>query len=478
MDFLEGIAGNKRVQNIVICWVSPLLIGSILFVIIVLPDIRHAAAVASVDAAVSALHVNKFLLIFIICLVAGMFLSINRLPLWRFLEGYSWPAPLRKWRIFRAHFPQCRWLQARLFYERAQADAELAGRQLTGAANAAVGPAERQRLEQRVTQATATAERWQEVLEAADLARHNRDRSRKYPSGLGWLPRRRRPFLTFGRPPEAGRGRWTVPYPAPADQLLPYPGSPEYPAESADTQIMPTLLGNAMRRMETYAVNNYGLDSQIMWFELLALAPDSLQDTLEGAELEADTIVCAIYTMAGLACTALAGGAWRASTGVVDVKLWILAAASILLAFILHRRLLNLVDLWGSSVKTLVNWTRGPLREKYNLRVPASVEDEKRMWAALTATIFYGSDQQLERELDKYRQPARKLVGSDDLFRRRRPARLGICRDGRGRRQTGHSAAGRSRWPGPAAVGAVRSARAPSPGRRAPMSRVCSFRAF
>ena len=376
---LEGVSNNKRVQVILICWTVPLLIGSFAFVVVVLPDVRHAAVVSSVVAAVDTLHINKFLFVFAACLVTAVFLQLNRLPLWRILEGYVWPDFLRKWRIRRAHAPQCRWLQARLFFERAEAHAERAQEQLDKATKSAADATEIAQFRQAATQAKNAMGDWLKKLQEADRARRNRDRGRKYPKGFGWLPRRGQPLLTYGRPKGTKTGRWTLPYPAPADSMLPYPDSPRYPSDPASMQIMPTLLGNAMRVMETYGANNYGLDSQIMWFDLLAEAPASVQATLEEAQLEADTLVCAISTAYVLACTAAAGGAWRAAMGTVDTKLWVTAAVSFVVALVLHRRLLNCVDGWASAIKTLVNSARAPLREKYGLRRPSSAEDEKRM---------------------------------------------------------------------------------------------------
>jgi hypothetical protein len=402
----EGISGNRRVQEILICWTAPLLIASLAFVIVVLPDVRHAAPVASVAAAVATLHVNKFLFVFVACLVLATFLQANRLPLWRVLEGYAWPKFLRRWRVLRAHVPQCRWLQACLFHERAQVQAEQAQAQLARAEQSAAGDADLRHLREATTQAQDVTARWGDIVTKADRARHNRDRGRKYPSGLAWLPRSRQPLLTYGRPAESQLGRWTLPYPGPTDSVLPYPDSPKFHSASAVTQIMPTLLGNAMRVMETYGANNYGLDSQIMWFELVAEAPASIQDTLVAAQFEADTLVCGIYATAALACTALAGGVWLAIAGGTDAKLWVTAAVSSVVAVILYRRLLNCVDGWASATRALVNGARGRLLEKYGLRTPSSAEDEKRMWEALTATFWYGFDEERERQLAKYKQPA------------------------------------------------------------------------
>ena len=404
-SLLEGAASNSRVQQILICWTSPLFIGALAFVIVVLPDVKHTAVVSSIETAVKVLHVNKFLFVSVASLVAGIFLYVNRLPLWRVLEGYDWPGFVKRWRIIRAHIPQCRWLQASLAYERAefkasQAEAELEKARANGASDERI-----KELQQAVDECQKAKNDWLEHRDAANRWRLNRDRRRKYAKGLDWLPRRHQPLFTFGRPADAQPGRWVLPYPVALDALLAYPGTREYPSDVATTQILPTRLGNAMRVIETYGVNTYGLDSQLMWYELLTESPESMNASLEQAQLEADTLVCGIYAMAALACSALAGGAWQAANGAADAKLWITAALSMIVALILYRRLLNAAEGWGSLVRTLVNKARDPLREKYGLRTPTSPEDEKRMWQALTASHWYGSNGTQSDELAEYRLP-------------------------------------------------------------------------
>lgn len=404
-SLLEAVAGNGRVQQILICWTTPLLIGSFAFVIVVLPDVRHAAVVSSVEAAVRVLHVNKFLFVAVASLVAGVFLYVNRLPLWRVLEGYAWPAFLSRWRIARAHVPQCRWLQASLEYERAESAASRAAAELDKAKANGASDEQIKELQQAVEESQQAKNDWLEQRDAADAWRHTRDRAHKYATGLDWLPRLHQPLFTFGRPADARPGRWTLPYPVPPGGLLAYPGTPEYLADVTGTQILPTRLGNAMRVMETYGVTTYGLDSQIMWYEMLSESPESMQASLEQAQLEADTLVCGSYVMIALACSALAGGAWQAANGTADAKLWITAVLSVLVALVLYRRLLSSVDGWAALVRALVNKTRGVLREKYRLRAPTSPEDERRMWQALTASQWYGPDGTGGDELAKYKLP-------------------------------------------------------------------------
>lgn len=50
---------------------------------------------------------------------------------------------------------------------------------------------------------------------------------------------------------------------------------------------------------------------------------------------------------------------------------------------ILYRRLLNSVEGWASLVRALVNKTRDMLRDKYGLRTPTPLEEERRMRKAV-----------------------------------------------------------------------------------------------
>ncbi len=377
---IESVGSNRRVQTILVCWLPPLLLGAFAFVIFVLPDVRGASPVIYLADAARTLHVNKFLFLFVASLAVATFMSVNRLPLWRILEGYLWPSPLRRWRVDRAHAPQAGWLRAKLRHEQAhryamKVKADLENAQQTGARDD-------EPLRQLVTKAERRERQWIEAL--AEQAANRRKRGRANPPwALGWLPRRGQPLFTLGRP-EGGEGEWTIPYPA-------------------DHRLMPTKLGNAMRSMEAYGAEKYGLDSQIMWFELLDVAPASLQSALEDVSLEADTLVCGIYTALALAAAALAGGAWRANYGTEDTKLWVVSAVSIALTVIFYRVLLGTAANWAFAIKSMIDGSRSLLREKYRLRAPTSAEDEKRMWEALISSRWYDYNTERERVLAGYR---------------------------------------------------------------------------
>jgi hypothetical protein len=383
---VEGISSNKWVQSILLCWLAPLFAGAIAFVIVVLPDVRHAAVIGYLASADHALHINKFLFLFAISLTVAAILFVIRLTLWRILEGYLWPPPLRTWRVARAHGPQAQWLRATLRLEQARRTLQDARTELERAQQ--LGSGDVGQLSRHVTDLEKLEKAWQASLVKATQIRASRGRADQ--QGQAELPgvlRRRlrpaRPMFTFGRP-DGGDGEWLMPYPS-------------------DARIMPTKLGSAMRCMEAYGAEKYGLDSQIMWFELLDVAPASLKSALDDTSLEADTLLCGIYTAAGLAAAALAGAAWRASLGIEDTKLWVVAGVSIVLALALYRALLGTAATWAFEVRSLVDGGRDPLRRRLGLRSPQSPADEQRMWTALVGSRWYDHSPERFRILAEYR---------------------------------------------------------------------------
>lgn len=72
-----------------------------------------------------------------------------------------------------------------------------------------------------------------------------------------------------------------------------------YPVDEG--QLAPTRLGNAIRRFEEYAQDRYRLDSQLLWHELTATAPEEARRQVDTARASVDFFVCLPYGHAALA---------------------------------------------------------------------------------------------------------------------------------------------------------------------------------
>jgi hypothetical protein len=163
--------------------------------------------------------------------------------------------------------------------------------------------------------------------------------------------------------------------------------------------ILPTRLGNALKALETYGKERYGLDSQTFWYELETVAPESLQKDVEDSRAIVDFFISFFY-LAGLFCLlgVLIGSIRHDATSFV---------AGIVAGFlcpVLYLRAVKTTAQWQSAVRALVNVGRVKLATSFGLQIPATLEDERKMWDSLTSFVFWG-DKESGEKLDQYRTP-------------------------------------------------------------------------
>ena len=128
-----------------------------------------------------------------------------------------------------------------------------------------------------------------------------------------------------------------------------------FPPNSSQGDIAPTALGNSIRSLETYAWNRWKLDSQSLWGEVLASAPEYLRDEQSRARAAVDffvasAAVCLLYFLAAL----LAMFAKGAAHLIVGSS----AVISIALVFPLYRGAITATDHWRLTTRALVNMSR------------------------------------------------------------------------------------------------------------------------
>jgi hypothetical protein len=147
-----------------------------------------------------------------------------------------------------------------------------------------------------------------------------------------------------------------------------------------DDQIAPTRLGNAIRRLEWYAQNRYCMDSQTLWYELVAVAPEQVRRDESQARTNVDFYVCLLYGHVVVAVSAFITLGFRHGRG---VSLAISGAVLIGLTVLWYRFAVAATDDWASAVRALVNLGRKPLAEALGLQLPATIKDERAMWAVV-----------------------------------------------------------------------------------------------
>ena len=148
-----------------------------------------------------------------------------------------------------------------------------------------------------------------------------------------------------------------------------------YPVD--DAQVVPTRLGNAIRRLEEYGHNRYRLDTQVLWNELSGVAPDQVRRQVELSRVNVDFFVALMY--GHLAVASLAFALFFASTGAPG-SLLTTAAVVCCLVPVWYRCAVSATDEWAAAVRALVNVGRKPLAVSLGLTLPLTVEEERRMW--------------------------------------------------------------------------------------------------
>ncbi|GAA3292037.1 hypothetical protein GCM10020218_066110 [Dactylosporangium vinaceum] len=143
-----------------------------------------------------------------------------------------------------------------------------------------------------------------------------------------------------------------------------------------DSQVVATRLGNAIRRLEEYGYDRYRLDTQIFWYELTAVADERTTKQVEQARTTVDFFVALLYGHLAVAGVALVGAFVHPGA-----LLWAAVVGLPLLAYCWYRLAVVTTDEWAAAVRAMVNVGRVAFAERLGVTLPATLEEERTMWA-------------------------------------------------------------------------------------------------
>jgi hypothetical protein len=145
-------------------------------------------------------------------------------------------------------------------------------------------------------------------------------------------------------------------------------------------RVMPTRLGNALRRHEDLAGSQYGLDALVVIPHLALIAPKPHLDYLDDRRNELDVAVrfCLVWSICAAASLAILwpGGYWA----MVSIVPWGLAWLS-------YRGAVEAASHYGVALSVLIDLNRFRLYDELNVPTPADTEEERRRNADLTALL-------------------------------------------------------------------------------------------
>lgn len=174
-----------------------------------------------------------------------------------------------------------------------------------------------------------------------------------------------------------------------------------YPID--DNQVLPTRLGNAIRRFEEYGWNRYRLDSQTLWTRLMVVVGEPLRKQVDSAQIGVDFFVCLLYGQLAAAATAVIALAAHPRQLLPPV---LCIALVVVLAPVWYRLAVVTTDQWAAAVQTLVDLGRKPLAEAYGVALPTKIVDERVMWERLSRFASREYDPSRAAQLDEHRGPA------------------------------------------------------------------------
>ncbi len=325
-------------RALLVGWFLPSLVNVLVFGLIVLPDVSGLRLLASSDGG----EIARATIFVLVCTaLLGLVLAALQTPLYRLLEGYlGWPE-----RVYQSG------------RRRQLARKHLLANRIGAATLVAMEAAGQLSDENR---ATLTAFRTHPVTSrfvAADSRR-----------GAVWLS-----LLT--------------------ERLHRFPAD--------DAQVTPTRLGNAIRRFEEYSYDRFGLDSQVLWHELNAVATEPTRKQAEDARTNVDFFVALLYGHLLVAlvalidlCAGTAGSPWVVAGTLVGL---------LVLAALWYRVAVVATDDWAGSIRAMVNLTRQDLAKSLGLTMPVELAEERAMWT-VTNELVGSRRQGTAYRLDRFRR--------------------------------------------------------------------------
>ena len=133
---------------------------------------------------------------------------------------------------------------------------------------------------------------------------------------------------------------------------------------------MPTRLGNVLRRTESQAGSQYGLDAVIAVPHLLMIAPSGHVNYVNDQRSQLDLAVRMTFISALASATAILF-LW-------PYRCWVLIAIiPYAIAYLSYRGSVVAASHYGSALDTLINLDRFALYEQLHLGLPAGTVDER-----------------------------------------------------------------------------------------------------
>ncbi|MBI3244186.1 MAG: hypothetical protein HYZ49_18040 [Chloroflexi bacterium] len=162
-------------------------------------------------------------------------------------------------------------------------------------------------------------------------------------------------------------------------------------------RVTPTALGNVLAVAEEYPFDRYGMDSVLFWPRLRAELDEATLQPLDSAKGMVDGLLNLSLLAYVAAVEAVVMGVIvalnRAPVAPATQPLVVLFGSGVLalaLGYFSYRGAVNAAEMMGSLLKTFFDYHRDKILEKFGLKRPDALEDEKVIWFKLGAFLRRG----------------------------------------------------------------------------------------
>jgi hypothetical protein len=155
-----------------------------------------------------------------------------------------------------------------------------------------------------------------------------------------------------------------------------------YPRSSKS--VMPTRLGNALKAGESYGRDQYGLDTVLLWNQLVSVAGDELKEGLARTRTMMD-FHAGVFWLSPLFAMASLGTALYASS-----PAHLTGIAAVLLCPLAYAGAVRAAALYAGVLRAVVDTSRLDLAAQLGLTLPPTLKEEQELWAAVSDFFAWG----------------------------------------------------------------------------------------
>jgi hypothetical protein len=335
-DLAKSLTSGRLFQGVIYGWLVPLLMSSLTYLLFASEVLQGSWLDEDITRIRESIGASEFLFFIGSCFLVALFMHLAMRSVYRIFEGYTfWPRRFALRGIQRQ--AAWKWYIDSLFY-----------------ANES-------------TESPEVRAKWLKYAESARsrLARPNpftafRLRSLSRDELLVARLHHRYPNLELSLCEELAKG--------------------EGLASKFAHALSPTAAGNILRRIEDYGLDTYELDTQRLWFELVAVTDQTSRESLVDARYNADFYIASSMSFSALAVVSAITASMSDSVGMLIPVL-----IGVFLGVAMYRGWLSALDEWGYVVQAVVNTGRLPLASKLGLDLPRTLEAEREMWTGVRA---------------------------------------------------------------------------------------------